>query len=220
MNYKMSAGHGFQSCRQTREFHEGRTGYHRQVYENLPDVYSISFHWLGEILAQPGYCFTDSVYTRFRKADLGHPDTDGAAKQTDQNLIDHQWGEPFGVTGLSHQFHQPCCGPDDAHVDLTDVHGAALGNTRQTVRKHLQDQLGNMESSFRRRAVSAETGQGSCRNLLFLGCTEKRSLPRRITPDFHNGQIVVHRRIAAPRIYTFQKTFCPGRTVSHFEIVS
>ena len=35
--------------------------------------------------------------------------------------------------------------------------------------------------------------------LAFLGGTEKRSLLRRITPDFHYGQIVVHRRIAAPR---------------------
>jgi hypothetical protein len=49
---------------------------------------------------------------------------------------------------------------------------------------------------------------------------EKKGFPRRITPDFQYGQIIVHRSIAAPGINSFQKTFCPGRTVSLFEIVS
>ena len=34
------------------------------------------FHGLGEIGAQPGYCFRDSLHTGILKADLGHPDTD------------------------------------------------------------------------------------------------------------------------------------------------
>jgi len=41
----------------------------------------------------------------------------------------------------------------------------------------------------------------------------------RITPELQHGQIVVHRSTAAPRIYSFQQTFCPRGTVSKFEIV-
>ena len=84
------------------------------------------------------------MHTGFRKADLSHPGTNGTAQQTDQNLIDHQWAEKFSVPGLCHRFDQPYRGLDDAQVDLTDVHGAALGNPRQTMRIHLQDQLGDL----------------------------------------------------------------------------
>jgi acetyl esterase/lipase len=66
--------------------------------------------------------------------------------------------------------------------------------------------------------ISADLN-GICKIAKFrMGNGEKKGLPRRIEPDFYHGQIVVHRRIAAPGIYSFQKTFCPGRTVGHFEI--
>jgi hypothetical protein len=41
----------------------------------------------------------------------------------------------------------------------------------------------------------------------------------RIAPDFQKGQIVVDRRIAAPRIDSFQKTLRPGRAIHHFQVV-
>jgi hypothetical protein len=65
------------------------------------------------------------------------------AEQTDQNFIDHKWGEQFSVRRLRRQLDQPCCCVEDVHVGLSDAHGAALVNSGQTVRKDFQNQLGD-----------------------------------------------------------------------------
>jgi hypothetical protein len=75
--------------------------------------------------------------------------------------------------------------------------------------EHLQDQLGNTESSFRRRAVSAETGQGSCRKLLFGGALRKKftSEDHARFPLWSNRRSSPHCR--AKNLY-FPKDLLPG----------
>jgi len=86
------------------------------------------FYGLGEIGAQPGYGFRDAVHTGIFKDDLGDTDTSGTAEQTDQDLIDDERSEQFGIIGLRHQLNQPRRCAEDAGVGRSDAHCAALLN--------------------------------------------------------------------------------------------
>ena len=81
-----------------------------------------------------------------------------------------------------------------------------------------RDAISNLLTSLSNPLKLAKGSGEEVLGTYFLWDSEKRGLPRRITPDFHHGQIVVHHSITTPGIYSFQKTLCPGRTFGLFEI--
>ena len=85
-----------------------------------------------------------TVHAGFGKAHLCHPDTDGAPEQADENFVDHQRGEELGVRGLREALHKARGGVDNTCIERCNINGAPLLNWRQTLRKHFQNQPGDL----------------------------------------------------------------------------